>query len=632
MRTPTIFTVLFSLILSYSFSQPIDWEIEMGSRIFDHKITSENLVVIHGESNGDKVVNRERIFPDITAIHNLTGKIAWEIKNPFELMAMSYRNKPMVEVEKLGHKDYIRFGHLLIVDPKDGSILFNPVSKGISSIQHSKVFPEGILATGSINNEKRQFFVPFSTFEIAWQKEVDMETNTNKKDLALYQLMNDSSNIRSVFPAKDENNPYNGYYINGAYIVQHFKEFISYDLITGNENWRFRTKKFINKYTYSTENETDKTILYCSTFKGVSSKKNILHAIDLKTGNLLWQKEILNTIANLVPVENLGGVFIGPSRTLKKGYIQIYAPNGEKLVNDNSLRRFGEKVAFVFNSPKGVVIVADSGVQSTNGIIPSRRGRAFTTKFLALLNIVDPTTKQYVFEKNIKTGDRINYLETLEAGLMIVENNQAYVIDYKTGKEISDPVLAKDHVLFLDNNKGAYYVTASASNKLYKLDQATGETTAFFDVRKANVSLNYIHEIIESGDAIILSGSNFNEDLSFVKINLNGDMKYSTNISTNSILDSWHLPIIGDKLFKITDHIKRNSNALSVINLDTGEVTNTMSYDIATDKGWKNNVGHFSVDETKEIIYHFPMAELATPFDKKAKAFNARGVITAKRF
>ena len=632
MRTPTILIILVSLFFNLSFSQSVHWEIELGSNIFDHEITAENLIVVHGESNGDKVVNSERIYPDVSAIDNITGEIAWEIKSPFAMMAMYYRNNPRVEVEKLGHKNYIRFGHLLIVDPKDGTILFNPASKGISAVQYSKVFPVGILATGLIHGERKQFFIPFSTFEIAWEKEDELDTNTNKKDSSLYQMMSSNPNFRDSFPAKDEGNPYKGYYINGAYIVQHFSEFISYDLLTGNENWRFRTKKFISKFTYSTENETDKTILYCSTFKGASSGKNILYAIDLQTGNLLWEKEILNSIADLVPVENLGGVLINPTRSLKKGYVQIFSPAGEKLVNDTSLRRFGNGIEFVFNSSKGIVIVADSGVKSTNGIFPSRKGRMFTTKSLALINIVDLTTKQYVFEKNIKTGDRVNYLETLDAGLMVVENNQAYVIDYKTGKEINDPILAKDHVLFLDNNKGAYYLTAAASDKLYKLDKATGLTTELFNIRKANVFLKFVHEIIESEDAIILSGTNLNEDLSFIKLNVNGELIYDKNISSNSILDSWHLPIIGNKIYKITDHIKRNSNALSVINLDTGEVTNTMSYDIATDKGWKNNVGHFSVDETKEIIYHFPMAELATPFDKKAKAFNARGVITAKRF
>lgn len=632
MRTPTFLIILVSLFLNHSFSQSINWEIELGSNIFDHEVTTDNLIVVHGESNGDKVVKSERIYPDVSAIHNLTGEIVWEIKNPFELMAMYYRNNPRVEVEKLGHKDYIRFGHLLIVDPKDGTILFNPASKGISAVQYSKVFPEGILATGLIHSERRQFFIPFSTFEIAWEKEDEMDTNTNKKDSSLYSMMSSNPNFRDSFPAKDEGNPYNGYYINGAYIVQHFSEFISYDLLTGNENWRFRTKKFISKFTYSTENETDKTILYCSTFKGASSGKNILYAIDLQTGNLLWQEEILNSIADLAPVENLGGVLIDPTRSLKKGYVQIYAPTGEKLLNDTSLRRFGNGIEFVFNSPKGIVIVADSGVKSSSGFFPSRKGRAFSTKFLALINIVDPTTKQYVFEKNLKTGDRVNYLETLDAGLMVVENNQAYVVDYKTGKEINAPVLAKDHLLFLDNNKGTYYITAAKSNKLYKIDKATGLTTELFDIRKANVFLNSVYEIIESGDGIILSGTNLNQDLSFVKLNLNGKLVYNKNISTSSIQDSWHLPIIGNKLYKITDHIKKKSNALSVINLDTGDVKNTMSYDITKDKGWKNNIGYFSVDEATEIIYHFPVAELATPFDKNAKEFNARGIITAKQF
>lgn len=164
MRTPTILIILVSFFFNLSFSQSVHWEIELGSNIFDHEITAENLIVVHGESNGDKVVNSERIYPDVSAIDNITGEIAWEIKSPFAMMAMYYRNNPRVEVEKLGHKDYIRFGHLLIVDPKDGTILFNPASKGISAVQYSKVFPVGILATGLIHGERKQFFIPFSTF------------------------------------------------------------------------------------------------------------------------------------------------------------------------------------------------------------------------------------------------------------------------------------------------------------------------------------------------------------------------------------------------------------------------------------------------------------------------------------
>lgn len=119
----------------------------------------------------------------------------------------------------------------------------------------------------------------------------------------------------------------------------------------------------------------------------------------------------------------------------------MYDKQGNALLEPKSVKSFGHGISGVLKDNNRLEVIADSGESGTPAEIHfgffklgiSQRG--WSTKFKALVNIIDLDTKQYVFEKRFKTGDVVQYIELLNNGMLIMENNQAYVVDYITGKK-----------------------------------------------------------------------------------------------------------------------------------------------------------------------------------------------------
>ena len=60
----------------------------------------------------------------ITALDDITGEKKWEIKDPLRKALSDKKDFKIETLEK--NPDYLRLGHLLIVNSKDGAIIFNP--------------------------------------------------------------------------------------------------------------------------------------------------------------------------------------------------------------------------------------------------------------------------------------------------------------------------------------------------------------------------------------------------------------------------------------------------------------------------------------------------------------------------
>jgi|TARA_B110000908_G_scaffold1201_1_gene1505 hypothetical protein len=70
-----IFLLLGFLLLSTLNNlkaQTLDWKFQTNDYIFKYNLPSDRVVLIHGESDGKKVVRSNRIFPSITGLDNKT--------------------------------------------------------------------------------------------------------------------------------------------------------------------------------------------------------------------------------------------------------------------------------------------------------------------------------------------------------------------------------------------------------------------------------------------------------------------------------------------------------------------------------------------------------------------------------
>lgn len=635
--------IISSVIVFWStktFTQSQEWKVELGQRIIQTEVIADNLITVYGESNGQKVVKSNRIFPDVIALNALTGETVWELKNPIDRMGVKNgKSRTTVKFSKLKGTDYIKFGHLLVVNPVDGKIIFDPTAAGITSIVHSKVYPEGILASVQMNRKQAQIFIPFKTFKIAWTKNTEMDKSTNKMDLRFESMMRESGQLANS--SKKEN--YQGIYYNGNYIVQHFKDLISYDLMTGEENWKYRAKKYFTNYKIS--KNKNGAIIYCTTNKGASSGKNILFAINIDTGTLLWEKNIDFSISDLITLDKDLSVLIEPLPTLKKRYLSIIDKEGN-AVTENSLRfSFKKGIIAALNQEKGLVLVIRSGEKSTPmsvdlgfGVegftfrVPIFSRSGFSTKHRALVNIIDPNTNQYIFKNHFKTHDGVRFIKTLESGLLIVENNQAYTVDYSTGEKKQDAIKSNHRLVFL-NAPGSYsYIVTNNAAKLYKVNNTTGIIEEIANLNSKGLNIKFVKELLLFDDGILLYGLTSNEDLAFVKLDLNGSFLFSKYYNTPSFSSSWSLPIIGSKMYQlISDNRHRNWKIVGV-DMTNGELDDEYSYSTGVEGKNGLNVGYYDVDETNKVFIHIPKLEPTSPLDKKARDFNSRGVIVGKRF
>jgi len=592
-------TYLFVLlaISHFTFSQTANWETTVGNNILDFVVFPKNIIVMYGE---DSNVPYAANTTDVVALDKFTGKKKWELKNLLDLMP----GDEYVSAEHIAKHNLIRFGHLLLVDEDSGTILFNPKEEGITGVLHSTTFPEGILATVGKNRKRYQIFIPFETHQIAWTRDSEMDAFTNKKDKMMFEMMKDDPNMSQALPQLPlSDSPYKGYYYKGDYIVQFFKEIICFDLSTGQEKWKYRPKKFFNGYAISENEQTGKAVVYASTQKGISAGKNILYALDISTGAVLWEKQIDHSIAKLIPIHESNSLLVEPKKAIGKRYFQIYGEDGSPQLAEKSLQSFGHGIYGVIKNQNRLVLIAESGESESPAEIHygfirlgiSQRGWA--TKFKALINIIDLDTKQYVFEKRFKTGDLVNYLELLNDGMLIVENNQAYVVDYQTGDKKAPAIKSNHELLYRDYDDSNFYIIPERLSSLHKIDRNTGAIHPIADLSLTDVDLKYVTDLGHTQNGYTLFGYSASNEFAFVDLDASGKVvNASTALSENDII-----------------------------------LSNIAHYIVIENKK-RQNIGRYSVDYENNIIIHVPIARETSPLDKKAFNYNKLGVISAKTY
>lgn len=595
-KTALILCILISNII---LSQTVNWETKVGNDITNFVQLPKSVVVVYGDNT---YIPNVTYKPDVVVLDKFTGEKLWSLKNPIDLMP----GAEYVSIEYIEEHNLIRFGHLLLVDADTGVIKFNPVKEGIAGVLHSTIFPEGILATVGKNRNRYEILIPFETCSIAWTHDEDqqMDSFTNKKDKMMYNMMKDDPNMSQSLPQISyTSSPHKGYYYKGHYIVQFFKEIICYDLKTGLEKWKYRSKKFFNGYVVSENTDTGQAVIFASTQKGFSAGKNILYALDINTGEVLWEKPVNHSIARLIPINDINGVLIEPKKSIGKRYLQVYDKQGTALLEEKSVKSFGHGIIGVLKTKNNLVIIADSGEISTPaeihfGLIKvgiSQRGRY--TKFKALVNIINLDTKQYIFEKRFKTGDTVQYLELLEDGVLILENNQAYVVDYNTGEKKESAIKSNYNLLFRDYGDKDFYVFPEILSKVYKIDRNSGQIHTITDLSLTDIPIKYISDLTFGPKGYTILGYSHDNEFAFIELDQAGQ-------------------------------IVRASTTLS----EEEKISSQIGHFIVIDNRVRRNIGRYIMDYDNNLIIHVPVANVVTPLDKKAINYNSQGVISAKTY
>lgn len=640
MRKIKLSVFLISLISGITcFGQSLNWQASMGNYIYKYEIKSDRVFIIYGDSDGTKVVKSKRIFPHVAALDKETGNKVWEISNPIEMMGVSEKEQNSgsvkVRVKGVGKTKYIRLGHLMIVNPSDGTVLFNPTENGITEILYSKAFPEGILATAKLNKQYVQLFLSFTTWEIAWFKQDKNKKIKDKINNFLVGMMATDANAKRDIQ-KELKDSDDGYYFNGDYIIQLPEEraIVSYNLKTGIENWKYKYEKAFSQYLITEDQSAGGVLIYLITQNNWGNKSTI-QSLDYSTGNILWQNDVDYSISNLVPLNETASVLVVPKATFGKKYFQIYDRDGKEILEKNGLKSFGTNIEDWLSYNNKLIIVAGSGQKNTPGSIDlgfknlSLSSTGGATKFREFVNIINLQTKQFVFEKKIKTDDKVEYIKPLVAGLLVIERNQVSVYDYKTGKKIFKPLRSKKKLLYLDDDENTIFVAPEDASALYSIDNLSGQLRQIINLKKKKVKMNFLHELILTDNGIILHGLNKKDDLMFVKVSNAGNLVYKNEFQSPDYQDSWQMPVVGQLVYCLIE-MENGTSAVGAIDMSTGEMAHRYYFNI--EGGIRENVGHYYVSRKDGTIYHVPWAKSSSPLDKKAKKFNASGIFKAIQY
>jgi outer membrane protein assembly factor BamB len=628
-------------ISNNSKAQSIDWKYQTNDPIFKYEVPSDRVILIHGESNGEKVVNSKRIFPSVTALHSNTGEKVWGIANPIEMMGVSEKEKNLSSVAvKMRYvkknSNYIRFGHLLVIDSKDGKVMFNPTAEGITEILYSKLFPEGIMATAKLNNERVQLFLSFSSWKIAWVKKETTENGIEKNlSKGVFNLMSTDPNAKKNIAIElAKSSLYNGNYIDGNYLMKTEEGVIeNFNLTKGTLNWTYKPQNQLKQHLIAKDQARENTLVYLSTH--TSSNKSGIEALDYKTGHVLWKKD-LNYKIDLLQVvdESLSILAIPATNVLGKRYYQIYDKQGQALLKEQSLKAFGTGISEVLTKNNKLIIIAKSS-QSGSSNINTPFGKVSTsktgtsTKFPEFVNIINLDTKEFLFDRRIKTKDIVKEIFPLEKGLFIIENNRAYLVDYASKKEIGKPIKASSRLIFMENDKDEIYVTAEKASSVYRLNKTTGETKQIINLKKN--SINFIHELLLIQDDILISGIDKKENLVLLKIDANGNTIYNKTFPSSNYKKSWAMPLLENNLYLFIKE-EKNIDAVGLFDVTTGKLTNKFSNPIEIKGKIRKNTGSYYVHKKNGTIYNIPQVSVKSPIDKKSRTFNSSGIIIAKRY
>lgn len=631
----TSLIILILLFFSINLNaQSYDWTKQTNDNIFSLQFVPNKIILAHGINGTTKVVRSKRISSDyfsITALDDITGEKKWEIKDPLRKALSDKKDFKIETLEK--NPDYLRLGHLLIVNSKDGAIIFNPEKEGITSIFSSIILPEGIIADVSKSGVRSYLFLSFSSWNIEWEKKNTSKLENGKKFAIDFSAgRNDAIKLTKSLA----NSLQRGTKINDTYIVNIKKnKVVNLNVNTGVENWKYESKNTILQKIIVQDPITKRAIVYLNT-KNNRSKSSIV-ALDFTTGNLLWEKKIKDRIDHLKGLHESMSVLAFPATNgIGKKYYQIYNEKGEALIEGKSLKAFGYGIRKIVKNDNYLIIITNSNQRSNS---PTGFANAFTktqygTKSPEFINVLNLETKKFIFDKRVKTNSKVKVVEVLEKGLFILENDQAYIIDYKTGKKIGGSIASKTKLIVNEFNENELYIVQEDAKYLFRVDKKRGEIKEIAYLRKTGSKISFISDLILLEKEILLYGVTKRDNLAIVKLDYNGNLIYSKIIpfTASNYQKSWTMPIVNNKIHLIKSADKKGNKSLEVFDINDGEISNSFSYDIRLEGKLQQNSGKYFVNPKNGMIYHTPALKVKNGFQKKRREFNSKGIILAKQF
>ncbi len=213
--------------------------------------------------------------------------------------------------------------------------------------------------------------------------------------------------------------------------------------------------------------------------------------------------------------------------------------------------------------------------------------------------------------------------------MLIVENNQAYIVDYNTRNKIGNPIKSKSKLIYIDSHEDHLYVTSEKATELYDINTSTGEIKQIISLKKNKMTS--VYELILLENDILIYGTNKKEELVLIKVDPNGNLLYNKTFPSSNHKKSLQMPVI-DNILYVYIEIQKNVDAVGLFDMGTGELKNTYSEYIEVKGQSRKNVGSYYVNKRNGAIYNIPKAEAKSPFDKKSRSYNSKGVIILKRF
>jgi len=495
-RTITL-TLALTLSASLLFSQSKAWEKQFSGSVNWQRVTSLGFLLVN-TSNG------------LYGIDTENGNVLWENLDLAGIPESSYSpipKSPFVKISLEGEQKTV-----IVLDPIEGKILFNSKEEGISEINEEYVLLKNtaILIVGLKEGRtlRSLICVDMSNGKVSWTKDDEFSVLTAVKE------------------------------VDG-------EDFIATTLF----------------YMYRINSSTGEVV-----WKGSLDKSNpmanmsaqMAGALQTMAGSMLKPGDVivelyLNSKADAIyagvqvrkekPSQTEGGA---PTITFPNSYIKFDALNGE--MPWKAPIKFAGKMGSVNFHPKGMMVFPRSDANTKINIIDTRTGAGLwgkkgngvkvkgsvidhrvTDKGIlivtgkkekALINIVNVSTGELLFNKYEKVKGLMEYVEITTSGLLYISEQEANILDMTTGLNKWDKSLTKDKGAFvLDGDM--IYVYSSKGSQARAIDKNTG---TFSGLSTAEIELNG-KELAKSmemykGDVLI------NSEQNLVSISTNGSTEF----------------------------------------------------------------------------------------------------------
>ena len=446
---------------SIKFDKPVNWQ----------RVTNLGYLIVN---TGD----------GLFGINPESGEKLWMIKELGNMPEDSYQQMPGTQFFKM-ERIVDNSLKVDIINPVDGRILFNTDKENVKTLlsYHTLVRSNQLLVV-AIKNENTSASLLMYDIESAskvWDNDelfkIEVETgikgNFGAFANALASQMGSSMNARGLTsePVElDEN----------TLLLVHPNFVYSVSSHNGQLNWKQPIESSTLSAVYFKEDSPD--VVFVSTEKEETSQSsstgetiityyNPIYAINLKTGQPVWEKAFISKgKLNLIIMDERG---------------MIVCPRDDKSVIN--LLDYGSGVGQWGKKGNGVKIKGSIITFEKIGdqyAVTTGFDNAFTNAGEEYyLNVLDPTTGMMKFEKYEKLSGDLRQTQMLEKGMLYITSREVNILDLNTGLNLFDKSVESakpidpdkydpvKHGLPICENETVLYVYSSKDNVLYEVDK-----------------------------------------------------------------------------------------------------------------------------------------------------------------